>query len=555
MMIVDRNRSLMILLLFVASLQAASQDAPGTAGDPVIPKAVEALRQLNVEKFPIETDSGGVSWSTGTYLYDPAGNIIVIGSQYFLYDPRGRLVGANVTAAAGSLRQNYSYDVYGNMTEIETGGVRVAIPTDGPTNHLTTPSVQYDAAGNMTQTVSHGDTITYKYDGMNMLQHVTDTRGNNIAYVYTADDQRVWDYDLAANISHWTIRDLEGNVLRDYRETGSGWSLAKDYFYRDGLLLAAAAPGGVTTHFSLDQVGTPRLITDQNHNKVGFHVYFPFGTEWYAVGLQESPAEIFRFTGQQRDKDLTESGDYLDYMHARFFSGTVGRFTSVDPVLNAETASRRPQMWNRYSYVMNNPLNAVDPSGAQLISLTGQNTLWTIAGNAAANITFRQDGSIDTTNLTQQDLSGNEGALLLQQMALSSSVYTYEEGTTSQSAGGPQNVSGVLNLDDNPTDIVLPNGNAMPKGPGRFPVAGVNGAVTVDPSVQYKDAATGSKQVPTHAIAFHELAESYAKVEQNIMRGPDNGPGAHQIAKLREVILMMQRPNWTPYPAGGQLKR
>jgi hypothetical protein len=242
-------------------------------------------------------------------------------------------------------------------------------------------------------------------------------------------------------------------------------------------------------------------------------------------------------------------------MHARYYTPEWGRFLSVDPVLDVETAMRRPQTWNRYSYVANNPINSVDPTGAILNSLSGQQTLLDIAGQAAANITFQQNGTMDTSQLTQQDLSGNEGALLLQQMALSTNVYTYEEGNTAQSRGGAQNVSGVLNLDDNPTDVILPNGNALAKGPGRFPVAGVNGAVTVDPSVQYLDAATGTHTVPTRAIAFHELAESYAKVESNMLRGPNNGPGAHFVSRLREVILMMQRPNWTPYPAGGDLKR
>jgi RHS repeat-associated protein len=337
---------------------------PADAGDAAVPKAVEAFRNLQVsEHLPARGDSGGASWSTGAYVYDPAGNVSAIGSQYFLYDTRGRLVGANVTAAAGSLRQNYSYDAYGNMTSTDMAGVVTPIATESSSNHLNGAGVQYDAAGNMIQGWSNGDSINYKYDSLNMLQQVTDTRGNNLAYLYTADDERIWSYDLGVNVSHWAIRDLGGKVLRDYVQDGVAWGVAKDYFYRDGLLLAAAAPSGVTEHFSLDHLGTPRLITDQNHNKIGFHIYFPFGNEWSGVGQQETPPETMRFTGHERDKDLTGNGDSLDYMHARYYSATIGgRFLSVDPVI-ATDATRNPQLWNRYAYARNNPMLYTDPDG------------------------------------------------------------------------------------------------------------------------------------------------------------------------------------------------
>ena len=58
--------------------------------------------------------------------------------------------------------------------------------------------------------------------------------------------------------------------------------------------------------------------------------------------------------------DLNSDLQDLDYMHARFCSPTLGRFLSPDlvggdPVL--------PQSWNRFSYVLNNPMKYVDPTG------------------------------------------------------------------------------------------------------------------------------------------------------------------------------------------------
>jgi RHS repeat-associated protein len=65
-----------------------------------------------------------------------------------------------------------------------------------------------------------------------------------------------------------------------------------------------------------------------------------------------------RFTGKERDAE-TE----LHYFGARYYRSVWGRFTSVDPVMNREAALRDPQRWNRYSYVLNNPLALADPDG------------------------------------------------------------------------------------------------------------------------------------------------------------------------------------------------
>jgi RHS repeat-associated protein len=64
-----------------------------------------------------------------------------------------------------------------------------------------------------------------------------------------------------------------------------------------------------------------------------------------------------RSTGKERDG---ETG--LDYFGARYFSGAQGRFTSPDePFADQDVAN--PQSWNLYSYVRNNPLRAIDPTG------------------------------------------------------------------------------------------------------------------------------------------------------------------------------------------------
>jgi hypothetical protein len=57
-------------------------------------------------------------------------------------------------------------------------------------------------------------------------------------------------------------------------------------------------------------------------------------------------------------------------MHARFCSPVTGRFLSVDPVLQVEQALQTPQLWNRYSYALSNPLAYTDPTGETVYLVT-----------------------------------------------------------------------------------------------------------------------------------------------------------------------------------------
>ncbi|HYV25270.1 MAG TPA: RHS repeat-associated core domain-containing protein, partial [Pyrinomonadaceae bacterium] len=63
------------------------------------------------------------------------------------------------------------------------------------------------------------------------------------------------------------------------------------------------------------------------------------------------------FTQKERDN---ETG--LDYFGARYHSNTQGRFTSPDPLVSSGRVESS-QSWNRFSYVLNNPLAFTDPFG------------------------------------------------------------------------------------------------------------------------------------------------------------------------------------------------
>jgi len=75
------------------------------------------------------------------------------------------------------------------------------------------------------------------------------------------------------------------------------------------------------------------------------------------LNQESNVVALQHFTGYEADGEIQ-----LNFAQARYQSAAQGRFTSPDP-LGASMAMGNPQSFNRYSYVVNNPVNLVDPSG------------------------------------------------------------------------------------------------------------------------------------------------------------------------------------------------
>lgn len=114
------------------------------------------------------------------------------------------------------------------------------------------------------------------------------------------------------------------------------------YNASSGMLPPGALPPGVVLP------GMPGMVAQQGGrtSEMGYGVY---------DGIRQ------RFTGKERD---TETG--LDYFGARYYSGTMGRFTSPDPLYLDMRRLSDPQQWNLYAYARNNPLKYVDPNGMDI---------------------------------------------------------------------------------------------------------------------------------------------------------------------------------------------
>jgi RHS repeat-associated protein len=120
-------------------------------------------------------------------------------------------------------------------------------------------------------------------------------------------------------------------------------------------------------------------VTGQDSKEMSEHDYEPFGLESNPLYQETAggfdPEDPKRFTGHERDYappgESPASTAYLDYMHARFYSSNVGRFLSVDPAVSS-MRPQTPQSWNRFAYVINNPLRYIDPFGLDWFKLDGK---------------------------------------------------------------------------------------------------------------------------------------------------------------------------------------
>ena len=258
-------------------------------------------------------------------------------------------LGTSTETGSDSWSQTFGYDVNHNRWISSTTG-------QAPSNRLLTPQQNvfdavtnrinryvdinnnstsvswYDSAGNQTQMGPAGIAGTFQavYDAEGRQTRVTDSGGAVTAYGYDGVGQRV----QRGTVTY--VYDAAGNLAAEYTST-----------------LPTAQPCS-TCYTTPDSLGSTRLVTNDGAY-VSRHDFAPFGEELTSsnrltsmgYGLADSMTHLY--TGKERD---SETG--LDYFGARYRSAYEGRFTSSDPG-HVGANWWRPQTWNGYSYVHNNP--------------------------------------------------------------------------------------------------------------------------------------------------------------------------------------------------------
>jgi RHS repeat-associated protein len=133
----------------------------------------------------------------------------------------------------------------------------------------------------------------------------------------------------------------------------SGQSVATAYVALPGGAVVRYTGSGLDTYWHPDWLGTVRLYTSASRAVINDVAVAPFGERY--VG---NAADSF-FTGVAQS---AEAGDFTNFP-ARNYHFIEGRWLTPDPAGLAAVDPADPQTWNRYTYVDNNPLALVDPTG------------------------------------------------------------------------------------------------------------------------------------------------------------------------------------------------
>ena len=131
-----------------------------------------------------------------------------------------------------------------------------------------------------------------------------------------------------------------------------------------------------TAYIHKDSLGSVDTVTNSRAQIVLRNTYTPFG----ALLSSLNPNTKFKkedLRGYTSHKQLY-SFNLID-MGGRMYDPRISRFLSVDPLISMPYNSQR---YNRYNYVMNNPLKYIDPSGYDPLTSKEHDKKW--GGNSTS---------------------------------------------------------------------------------------------------------------------------------------------------------------------------
>jgi RHS repeat-associated protein len=150
----------------------------------------------------------------------------------------------------------------------------------------------------------------------------------------------------------------DGTQLGIYAGSLGSGSLSKETIPLPGGETAVYNGSGLNFIRHTDWLGSSRLATTWAHAVYSKEAYAPFGETYNEAGTPDRS-----FTGQDQDVASGSGGTGTYDFLFRKYDPSAGRWLSPDPSgWNAVNASN-PQSLNRYAYVMNNPMSAVDLDG------------------------------------------------------------------------------------------------------------------------------------------------------------------------------------------------
>lgn len=240
--------------------------------------------------------------------------------------------------------QAFTYDPFGNVTK--SGSINW-MPGYNTSNRYALAGTSYDSNGDLLNDSVHSyvwdaDGRATTIDGALNLTY--DALGRMVQY----SNSSVHVSMLMGPLGNKPLATMSGmSVGERFVPLPGGSAMLSAYGYRHG-----------------DWLGSSRLTTSFTQTLVSDLAYAPFGETYAAAGSLPDPAFTQGTTesvGQFLSTSLYDF-TFRKYAHAQ------GRWISPDPAGMAAVDTTNPQSWNRYAYVLNNPLVNVDPDGLACFS-------------------------------------------------------------------------------------------------------------------------------------------------------------------------------------------
>ena len=302
------------------------------------------------------------------YRWRESANVDV--KERYCYDDLNRLTKTYTGQLTGTCTgEDTTYSSSGNILTKGDQEYDYVGTSGGPhaVKKLTTPAgitnYLYDLNGNMTDAIGGGDDREFTYSVFNKLAKVERGTGtDSLEFTYGIDRQRNYRVETISGVTTKTFYmgsaervEVAGEDTEIRRRIGGEVLVIETLGGNDDVRREST----IRRYQLLDHLGSPIAVYDNN----------ALPTERLSIGSWGGRRDYDTLAALATIASVTtrgytghEHGDAFGIIHmnGRIYDPKLGRMLQADPFIQFP---ENTQSYNRYSYVLNNPLTHTDPSG------------------------------------------------------------------------------------------------------------------------------------------------------------------------------------------------
>ncbi len=314
---------------------------------------------------------GDTHLQNNSYLYDEVGNVIqreninAVLTESFHYDDVYRLHDSQLNAVTNLA---LSYDATGNITQRTDVANNTLWTYDAVRKHavqqIGSQVYAYDGNGNVTTGLGY----TVQWTSYNHPSVINGSTGETVAFSYNQDHVR-WQAVYTGSGGTETTNYIGDRLEEVFVAGGQEY---RHFIFAGSTkvaILDVATIGATTTatlrYLREDHQGGIESVLNSDGSSYVKESFTAFGARrntctWSGPPTNGALTKINAVSRRGYTWQIALGAMGLNDMNGRVQDAVTGRFISPDPYVSNPTFT---QSWNRYSYVMNNPLSYIDPSG------------------------------------------------------------------------------------------------------------------------------------------------------------------------------------------------